>query len=289
MVETQNELQTAEAETQNKSIENRGLTVDEFIVVDELPLEEEDKIIITTLLGEYKKMEADLNKALECWREEFDKRKAAEQELNSLGQGTTFKDIEKLREDITTKKRLIYETHELIRTKKESLETERGIDNSKVLEEREGLRTLKSQCEQAFKARKKELDDKLKEIRHDLEVNNEDERKELGMTKPQWKEEVKLQTREVEDEFNQELSDLKVQQENNVGKMENSIRELQDAISMKYGQCEEEIRNLRQSVERMKIKLSDLEMARINRIAYIHVLEETNEYKDERTMEIEGK
>ncbi|OPY24982.1 MAG: hypothetical protein A4E26_00060 [Methanobacterium sp. PtaU1.Bin097] len=255
MVETQNELQTAEAETKLNDL--------------------------TFLQGKVNELEKDLKEARRCWREEFDKRKATEKKLNSLGQGTTFKDIEKLREDITTKKRLIYETHELIRTKKESLETERGIDNSKVLEEREGLRTLKSQCEQAFKARKKELDDKLKEIRHDLEVNNEDERKELGMTKPQWKEDVKLRTREVEDEFNQELADLKAQQENNIGKMENNIQELQDAITTKYGQCEEEIRKLRQSVEQMKIRLSDLEMARINRIAYIHALEETTEYKDE--------
>lgn len=263
MVETENELQTAEAETKLNDL--------------------------TFLQGKVNNLEKDLNEARKCWREEFDKRKAIEQELNNLGQGTTFQDVEKLREDITTKKRLIYETLELIRTKKESLETERGIDNGKVQEEREGLRTLKSQCEHAFKARKKELDDKLKEIRHDLEVNNEDERKELGMTKPQWKEEVKLRTREVEDGFNQELADLKVQQENNIGKMENNIQELQDSISTKYGKCEEEIRKLKQSVDRMKIKLSDLEMARINRLAYIHALEETTEYKDERTVKIEGK
>lgn len=267
MVETQNELQTAEAETQNKSIENRGLTVDEFIVVDELPLEEEDKIIITTLLGEYKKMEADLNKALECWREEFDKRKAAEQELNSLGQGTSFLDVEKLRKDITCKKREIYNTLETIRGKKDSLETERGIDNSKLQEKRDELRTIKKQCEDQLKEYKKIQLDALKQKRHKMTID-EDLRKEANMNKTDWKEEVKARTKTIEDIIPKKVEELRLEQEKNIGRFEQEIADLQAEIDQKYGACEEKIRELQRKVERLKIELGDLEMSRDNRITF---------------------
>lgn len=289
MVETQNELQTAEAETQNKSIENRGLTVDEFIVVDELPLEEEDKVLITTLINEYKAIEADLYTAKRGWSEEFEKRKAAEKELNSLGQGTTFKDIEKLREDITTKKRLIYETHELIRSKKESLETNKAIDNAGLREKQEELRTIRKQCEEQLKQFKKSQLDALKQKRHEMTIN-EELREKADMNKTDWKEEVKARTKKIEYLIPQKVEELRQKQEKNIGRFEQEINELSEVIEQKYGQCEEEIRNLRQSVDKMKIKLSDLEMARINRLVFAEMNNQTQITVDSfEDRKIEGK
>jgi chromosome segregation ATPase len=261
MVETQNELQTAEIESND----------------------------LNFLQGKVNELEKDLNEARKCWREEFDKRKAAEQELNNLGQGTTFKDIEKLREDITTKKRLIYETLELIRSKKESLETNKAIDNAGLREKQEELRTIRKQCEDQLKEYKKIQLDALKQKRHKMTIN-EELREKADMNKTDWKEEVKARTKKIEDLIPQKVEELRQKQEKNIGRFEQEINELSEVIEQKYGACEEEIRNLRQSVERMKIELNDLEMARINRIAYIHALEETTEYKDKGiTSEIEGK
>lgn len=184
-----------------------------------------------------------------------------------LGEGCSFADVEKLRKDITCKRREIYNTLETIRGKKESLETERGIDNAKLREEQEGLRTLRKQCEQEFKNRKNELNDELKAIRHKLETDTKAQ-KESGMTKPQWKDEVKLQTKEKEDEFNTELYNLQEQQEKNINKQETKIADLQTIIDEKYGSCEEKIRELQRKVERLKIELGDLEMSRENRITF---------------------
>lgn len=201
------------------------------------------------------------------YRRELKEKKALQKELNSLGQGVGFLDVEKLRKDITCKKREIYNTLETIRGKKESLETERGIDNSKLQEKRDELRTIKKQCEDQLKEYKKIQLDALKQKRHKMTIN-EDLRKEANMNKTDWKEEVKARTKTIEDIIPKKVEELRLEQEKNIGRFEQEIADLQVEIDQKYGACEEKIRELQRKVERLKIELGDLEMSRDNRITF---------------------
>ena len=244
------------------------------ITIPTLQISDDDKHIIATVISNL--------------RYEQKERLRLDKELNSLGQGTGFLDVEKLRKDITCKKREIYNTLETIRGKKDSLETERGIDNSKLQEKRDELRTIKKQCEDQLKEYKKIQLDALKQKRHKMTIN-EDLRKEANMNKTDWKEEVKARTKTIEDIIPKKVEELRLEQEKNIGRFEQEIADLQVEIDQKYGACEEKIRELRQSVDKMKIKLSDLEMARINRLVFAEMNNQTQITVDYFEDKIEGK
>jgi DNA repair exonuclease SbcCD ATPase subunit len=231
----------------------------------ELNLGGEDEKALTNLISQY--------------RNEFKKRVELEQELDQLGNGIDFLAVEKLRKDINNMELEIFNTRETIREKTESMENEKAIDQSEIQTEKEGLRTLKKQCEDALKLRKKELKDALDVKRHEMTID-EELREEADMTKKNWEKEVKKLTKSDEDANLAKIEELKQKQEKNIKKQEDKIQTIQDDFDKKYGACEEEIRKLKTSVEKMKIQLHDLEMARINRLAYIHV-NETCEWKTE--------
>jgi hypothetical protein len=216
-------------------------------------------------------LEADLKTAWVEWREEFDKRKAVEKELNGLGEGTDFMAVEKLRKDINTLELEIFNTRETIREKTESMQEAKGIDNSELGEKRDGLRTLKQQCEQEYKNRKKELDNELKQEQHRLSID-ETAREKADMNKGDWKEHVKkVLTKQLQDAIPLKLEALHEKQQRNIEKMELQIQEKEEAILLKYGACEEEIRKQKTNVDKMKITLHDLEMARENRIEFADI------------------
>lgn len=258
-----------------------------MVGIDELGEEGGTSNDLTFLQGKVNDLKKDLNEARRCWREEYDKRKAVEKELKGLGKGTSFLDVEKLRTDINTLELQIYHTKESIRHKTESMQEARARDNSELQEKRENLRTLKKQCEDQLKQYKKSQLDALKQKRHEMTIN-EELREEANMNKTDWKEEVKARTKPDEDRIPQKVEELRQEQEKNIGRFEQEIQEQQDDIDQKYGTIEEEIRKLKDTVEKKKIKLHDLEMARINRLAYIHV-NEICEWKSEEKIEIEEK
>jgi chromosome segregation ATPase len=261
MVETQNELQTAEARTKlNDS---------------------------TFLQGKVNELEKDLEKARECWREEFDKRKELKKELNSLGQGTGFIDVEKLRKDINKLELEIYNTRETIRTKTEALENEKAIDNAGLQEVRNNLRNLKIECEDKYKKEKKRLDNKLKTKRHNL-IIDETMREQEDMNKGDWKDHVnKVLTKADENAIPLKLEELHQEHEKKIQEKENIIQEMQDAITTKYSACEEEIRKLKQTVEQKKITLHNLEMGRENRLEFAGINHEIRIFQE--GTKIEGK
>lgn len=223
---------------------------------------------VDDLLTAYNEIKEDLTVARHSWREEFDKRKAVEKELNGLGKGTSFIDVEKLRTDINTLELQIYHTKESIRHKTESMQEARARDNSELQTKIEDLRGLKKQCEQEYKNRKKELDNELKQEQHRLSID-ETEREKADMNKGDWKEHVKkVLTKQLQDAIPLKLEALHEKQESNIRKLEAQIQEKEEAILVKYGAMEEKIRKLKDTVEKKKIKLHDLEMARENRIKF---------------------
>ena len=102
---------------------------------------------LTFLQGKVNDLQKDLEEARQCWREEFDKRKAIEKELNTLGQGTGFLDVEKLSEDLYTAEKCEYTRQEKITALNDELyrakaEGKYKIDNLVLgyLNDKEGMK-----------------------------------------------------------------------------------------------------------------------------------------------------
>lgn len=226
-------------------------------VVEELNLDIDSKNAITQLISLY--------------RVELKSRSEIVQKYRELGQGLTFKDVEKLRKDINKVKWDMFKIKEAIRTKTESMENEKAVSNAELHEKQDNLRTLKKQCEQALKDRKKELANQLKMKRHEMTINDE-LREDEGFTKTNWPKEVTKRTMSVEKANANELEELRKEQEENISRFEMEIQEFKETMDMKYGEIEENIQKLRNLVEKKKIDLHNWEMARENRLTFAEVL-----------------
>lgn len=226
-------------------------------VVNKLDLDIDSKNAITRLISLY--------------RVELKSRSEIVQKYRELGQGLTFKDVEKLRKDINQAEWDMFKTKEAIRIKTESMQNEKAISNMELHEKQDNLRTLKKQCEQALKDRKKELANQLKMKRHEMTINDE-LREDEGFTKTNWPKEVTKRTMLDEKENANELEELRKKQEGNISRFEIEIQEFKETMDMKYGEIEEKIQKMRNIVEKRKIDLHDLTMARENRLAFVEVL-----------------
>ena len=160
-----------------------------------------------------------------------------------LGEGIGFEDVEQLRKNITTMEYELLTTREEIRTKTEAMQNEKALKNAELRELQENMRIVKTQCEQALKDRKKELNDQLKQKRHELTIN-EVLREEKGFNKTDWKDEVKIMTKEQEANIPKIVEKLKQEQDKNINKFETQIQTFTDKMVTDYGTVEEEIRNL---------------------------------------------
>lgn len=172
------------AEVQSE-IQNDTSRIDYIVedIINDSNFKPSEENYILTLIEAFRESEGELTTAKHSWREEFDKRKALEKELSGLGKGTSFLDVEKLRENLYKADKSEYERQEKIASLNDELyrakaEGSYKIDNLVLsyLNDKEGMKdagfTRKPDYEKYL--RNEVLTEEIKEI--------EDSYKELAKT-----------------------------------------------------------------------------------------------------------
>jgi hypothetical protein len=182
-----------------------------------------------------------------------------------LGEGTSFEDVEKLRKLLTVAEHKQFERQEQITDLTDELETIKTIDYQEIQEKQNELRKVKTDCEETIKRRKKELNDELKKIRHEMNIN-EQMKEENGFTnQSKWESEVKLITHDKEAEIPGVLEDLRQTYLVTIDNLETDIQFLKDTTDAKYIKYEAKIESKKRHSKLSGLRIKNLRRKLENR------------------------
>lgn len=107
---------------------------------------------------------------------------------------------------------------------------DRKAKKLKLRGEQESLRNRRAELEEDYSSYKKALDNKLKNKRHEMELDLTKMEAEGFKNQTKWKSEVRLRTQPIEDENNQKLNDKTAKNNDELAIIETRIQAIQNEL-----------------------------------------------------------